>query len=259
MQRTLSSHSHLHVACVMDGNGRWAERRGLPRAAGHRAGAEALRRVVQAAPEHGVGTLTAYAFSCDNWSRPRPEVEALMGLLGRYLRSETARLKRAGVRLQLIGRRDRLPVALRNAAARAEWETRAGTQLTLRLAIDYSSRWAIAQAAARLAADGGGAEAVGAGGALRERSEPPIPPERAFEVALGAVLHPDGADAGPIDLVVRTGGEQRLSDFLLWESAYAELLFLDTAWPDVTGETLADAVQTFRQRTRRFGGLASAA
>ena len=236
----------------MDGNGRWAERRGLPRAAGHRAGAEALRRVVEAAPEHGVGTLTAYAFSCDNWSRPRPEVEALMGLLGRYLRSETARLRRAGVRLQLIGRRDRLPVALRNAAARAEWETRAGTRLTLRLAVDYSSRWAIAQAAARLAGPTGGTAGASA-------PEPPPPPERAFEGALSAVLHPDGADAGPVDLVVRTGGEQRLSDFLLWESAYAELLFLDTAWPDVTGDTLADAVGAFRQRTRRFGGLATAA
>ncbi len=233
----------------MDGNGRWAERRGLPRVAGHRAGAEALRRVVQAAPEHGVGTLTAYAFSCDNWSRPRPEVEALMGLLGRYLGSETARLRRAGVRLQLIGRRDRLPVALRNAAARAEWETRAGTRLSLRLAVDYSSRWAIAQAAARLAARMGASPGL---------PEPPVPPEQAFQDALGAVLHPDGADAGPIDLVVRTGGERRLSDFLLWESAYAELLFLDTAWPDVTGDTLADAVGVFRQRTRRFGGLAAA-
>ena len=247
----------------MDGNGRWAERRGLSRAAGHRAGAEALRRVVEAAPQHGVGTLTAYAFSCDNWSRPRPEVEALMGLLGRYLRSETARLKRAGVRLQLIGRRDRLPVALRNAAARAEWETRAGTRLTLRLAIDYSSRWAIAQAAARLAAarlaERTGEGAGGRAGAPGSPLDPPAAPERAFQDALGAVLHPDGTDAGPIDLVLRTGGEQRLSDFLLWESAYAELLFLDTAWPDVTGDTLADAVRAFRQRTRRFGGLATAA
>lgn len=172
-----------------------------------------------------------------------------MGLLGRYLRSETARLKHAGVRLELIGRRDRLPVALRNAAARAEWETRVGTRLTLRLAIDYSARWALAQAAHRLAEAGPPGDCP----------EPPIPPERAFESALGAVLHPEGRDVGPVDLVLRTGGEQRLSDFLLWESAYAELLFLDLAWPDMTGDTLADAVDAFHQRTRRFGGLATAA
>ncbi len=223
----------------MDGNGRWATRRGLPRAAGHRAGAEALRRVVEAAPEHGVGTLTVYAFSADNWSRPASEVAALMGLLGGYLRSETARLKRAGVRLQLIGRRDRLPSTLRNAAARAEWETRGGHRLWLRVAVDYSARWAIRQAAARLAGSG------------------EAPMADAFESALAAALHPDGSPAGPVDLLVRTGGEQRLSDFLLWESAYAELRFLDTPWPDVTGDTLADAVADFRTRQRRFGGLAA--
>ena len=239
----------------MDGNGRWAERQGLPRTAGHRAGAEALRHVVEAAPALGIGTLTVYAFSCDNWRRPRPEVEALMGLLGRYLRAETARLRQAGVRLQLIGRRDRLPVALRNAAARAEWETRGGSRLTLRLAVDYSSRWALAQAAARLAAIAAGDPP--ASKTLVRSPDPTIPPERAFEDALAAVLHPDGTDAGPVDLVLRTGGEQRLSDFLLWESAYAELLFLDLAWPDVTADTLAGALDAFRQRTRRFGGLAA--
>ena len=256
MQRTLDTIPGLHVACVMDGNGRWAERRGLPRHAGHRAGAEALRRVVEAAPALGVGTLTVYAFSSDNWSRPRPEVEALMGLLGGYLRSETARLKRAGVRLQLIGRRDRLPAALRNAAARAEWETRAGTRLALRLAVDYSARWALSQAAVRLAAVPGEAP-PGASGAPAATASGPACSADAFEGALAAVLHPDGAPAPPVDLVVRTGGEQRLSDFLLWESAYAELLFLATPWPDVTGDTLADAVGAFRQRTRRFGGLAA--
>ncbi len=268
MQRTLDTIPGLHVACVMDGNGRWAERRGLPRPAGHRAGAEALRRVVEAAPELGVGTLTAYAFSCDNWSRPRPEVEALMGLLGRYLRSETARLKRAGVRLQLIGRRDRLPVALRNAAARAEWETRGGARLALRLAVDYSARWALCQAAGRLA-EAAGASAVSPRAALSSTpagsATPPgtapasgaAPTPDAFEAALADALHPDGAPAPAVDLVIRTGGEQRLSDFLLWESAYAELLFLDTPWPDVTGDALADAVDAFRQRTRRFGGLAA--
>ena len=238
----------------MDGNGRWAERRGLSRPAGHRAGAEALRRVVEAAPDLGVGTLTAYAFSSDNWSRPRPEVDALMGLLDGYLRSETGRLRRAGVRLQLIGRRDRLPGRLRAAAARAEWETRAGTRLCLRLAVDYSARWALSQAAARLAASGdlGCPSATSASGPTGGETA-----VAAFDTALAGVLHPGGAPAPPVDLVVRTGGEQRLSDFLLWESAYAELLFLDTPWPDVTGDTLGDAVAAFRQRSRRFGGLAA--
>ena len=227
----------LHVACVMDGNGRWARRRGLPRAAGHRAGAEALRHVVEAAPAQGVGTLTVYAFSADNWSRPEAEVRALMALLGGYLRTETARLRRAGVRLQLIGRRDRLPGALRAAAARAEWETRHGTRLHLRVAVDYSARWAICRAA-RLGA----------------ASSP-----EAFDAALASALHPDGSPAPPVDLLVRAGGERRLSDFLLWEAAYAELLFLETPWPDVTAETLAEAVADFRSRERRFGGLAASA
>ncbi len=239
----------------MDGNGRWATRQGLPRVAGHRAGAEAFRRVVEAAPALGVGTLTVYAFSADNWKRPPAEVSALMALLGGYLRSETARLKRAGVRLQLIGRRDRLPVALRNAAARAEWETRAGDRLLIRVAVDYSARWAICEAAARLA----GHARLGA-----EAERVDVPDESAsanadlrFEAALAAALHPDGAPAPPVDLLIRTGGERRLSDFLLWESAYAELLFLDLAWPDVTGATLADALDDFRQRERRFGALAA--
>ena len=228
----------------MDGNGRWATARGLPRAAGHRAGAEALRHVVEAAPGLGVGTLTVYAFSADNWSRPSAEVSALMALLGGYLRSETPRLKRAGVRLQLIGRRDRLPVSLRNAAARAEWETRDGTRLTLRVAVDYSARWALRAAATHLA------------------ESPSLGPEAddsaPFEAALATVLHPDGAPAPPVDLFLRTGGEQRLSDFLLWESAYAELLFLDTMWPDMTGAALAGAIADFHTRTRRFGGLVAA-
>ena len=245
----------------MDGNRRWAERRGLPRPAGHRAGAEALRRVVEAAPALGVGTLTAYAFSSDNWARPRPEVEALMGLLGGYLRSEAGRLKRAGVRLQLIGRRDRLPGGLRNAAARAEWETRGGTRLALRLAVDYSARWALCQAAGALAEAAGTSTGTAPTGAATPQGTAPAsgaaPTADAFEAALAGALHPDGAPAPAVDLVVRTGGEQRLSDFLLWESAYAELLFLDVPWPDVTGDTLADAVGAFRQRARRFGGLAA--
>ena len=231
--------SGLHVACVMDGNGRWAERRGLPRPAGHREGAEAVRRIVEAAPELGIGALTLYAFSADNWRRPKPEVRALMTLLGAYVRAEAPRLKRAGVRLQFIGRRDRLPGALRSAICRAEWETRHGRRLLLRVAVDYSARWALREAAYRCIA----------------RSDGPPSPEM-FEAALAAALAPDGASAPPVDLFLRTGGEQRLSDFLLWESAYAELLFLDTLWPDMTADTLGEAVGAFHQRERRFGGLA---
>ena len=230
--------SGLHVACVMDGNGRWATRRGLPRPAGHRAGAEAVRRVVEAAPALGVTTLTLYAFAQANWTRPAPEVSAILTLLGTTLRAETVRLKRAGVRLQVIGRRDRLPGAVRTALCRAEWETRAGTCLHLRVAVDYSSRWALREAAGRL---GPGAST-----------------EATFEAALAASLHPDGSPAPPVDLLVRTGGEHRLSDFLLWEAAHAELLFLDVAWPDVTGATLAAALDDFHQRERRFGGLVTA-
>ena len=242
MQRSFTPPG-LHLACVMDGNGRWAERRGLPRAAGHRAGAEALRRAVEAAPGLGVGVLTVYAFSADNWKRPPTEVAALMALLAGHLRAEAPRLKRAGVRLQLVGRRDRLPMSVRAAACRAEWETRAGRRLLLRVAADYSARWSIGEAAARLA----------------ERPADARRQPGAFEAALADALHPDGAPAPPVDLLLRTGGERRLSDFLLWESAYAELLFLDTLWPDVTADTLAEALADFAGRQRRFGGLATAA
>ena len=228
----------LHLACVMDGNGRWAEARGLPRAAGHRAGVGAVRRVVEAAPRAGVSVLTLYAFSQDNWRRPEAEVSALMALFGRALGAETARLKRAGVRLVAIGRRDRLPLALRDRLARAEWETRRGTRLLLRLAVDYSARDAIRRAAAL---------AAGCGAAA--------PSADAFEAALARALHPDAPAAPPVDLFVRTGGERRLSDFLLWESAYAELLFLDAPWPEADGDTLREAVAAFRRRTRRFGAL----
>jgi undecaprenyl diphosphate synthase len=222
----------------MDGNGRWAERRGLPRALGHRAGADAVRRVVEVAPGLGVGTLTLYAFSQDNWKRPDAEVSALLALFGAVLRSEAPALKRAGVRLSVVGRRDRLPGALRAAVCRAEWETRTGTRLHLRVAVDYSARHAIREAAALLPE---GAAAT---------------PE-AFEAALARAVHPDAPPAPPVDLLLRTGGEKRLSDFLLWEVAYAELLFLDLLWPDVTPGVLADAVDAFSHRERRFGALAA--
>ena len=203
----------LHVAIVMDGNGRWATRRGLLRVAGHRSGAEAVRRTVTAAPDLGVTALTLYAFSADNWKRPTGEVAALMRLFARYLRTETARLVDKGVRLEIVGRRDRLPSPLGAAIAAAERATASGTRLRLRLAVDYSSRWAI---------------------------------------AAGVVL-PD------VDLLIRTGGEQRLSDFLLWECAYAELYFSQTMWPDCGAAELATAIAEFRARERRFGGLPEAA
>ncbi len=199
----------FHVAIVMDGNGRWATRRGLPRAAGHRAGAAAVRRVVEIAPGCGITALSLYAFSSDNWSRPAAEVSTLMRLFARYLRSETAELIAQGVKLIVIGRRDRLPASLVAAIGAAEQATAQGTRLELRIAVDYSGRAAI----------------------------------RAGE------LLPD------VDLLIRTGGEQRLSDFLLWECAYAELWFTERMWPDFGAAHLAAAIHEFHSRDRRFGGL----
>ena len=199
----------FHVAIVMDGNGRWATRRGLPRAAGHRAGAAAVRRVVEIAPGCGITALSLYAFSSDNWSRPAAEVSTLMRLFARYLRSETAELIAQGVKLIVIGRRDRLPASLVAAIGAAEQATAQGTRLELRVAVDYSGRAAI----------------------------------RAGQ------LLPD------VDLLIRTGGEQRLSDFLLWECAYAELWFTERMWPDFGAAHLAAAIHEFHSRDRRFGGL----
>ncbi|MEP0547763.1 MAG: di-trans,poly-cis-decaprenylcistransferase [Rhodothermales bacterium] len=231
----MNTHSELHVALIMDGNGRWAQARGGPRTDGHRAGVETVRRIVEAAPGLGLGTLSLYAFSSDNWKRPAVEVAALMGLLRRFLTAEIARLKRGDVRLSVIGRRDRLPSSVRAAIARAEWETRRGSGLHLRIAVDYSARDALCRAAASV-------------GDATTRAD--------FTDALAAAMH--SPSAPDVDLLVRTGGEQRLSDFLLWECAYAELLFVPTLWPDFTAADLAAAVADFRRRTRRFGGLGGA-
>ena len=220
----------LHVAIIMDGNGRWAERRSLPRTAGHRAGADAVRRVVEAAPALGVTTLTLFAFSSDNWRRPRDEVSALMSLLRRYLQAELARLIDNDVRLSVIGRRDRLPDGLGNAIADAERRSAVGSRLHLRIAIDSSARDAIAHAAAAW---------------HLER-----PPSREEFCRLLA-----GDDAGDVDLLIRTSGEKRLSDFLLWEAAYAELCFTDALWPDFGADDLRAALADFHRRERRFGGL----
>ena len=232
----MRSASHgLHVAVIMDGNGRWATARGLPRIAGHRAGVEALRRVVQAAPALGVGTLSAYAFSSDNWKRPRMEVSGLFALFESYVRAEIDTLVDAGVRVSVIGRRDRVPPALLDRIAHAEQSTARGARLHVRLAIDYSAREAITYAAAGSAEDGP---------VTRSRIDARVGSGRGRQ-----------SDAGDVDLLIRTGGEQRLSDFLLWECAYAELWFTKTMWPEFGEEEFAGAIEAFGQRERRFGGI----
>ena len=225
-QSTRRNCKPLHAAIIMDGNGRWASARGLPRLAGHRAGADAARRTIEAAPGAGVGTLTLYAFSSDNWQRPAAEVEGLMDLMGGYLARETGRCVENGVRLEVIGRRDRLAPALVRAVEEAESKTAGGSRLRLRVAVDYSARDTIVSAVMRL---------QGNGGVTRE--------------SLSRLLAPE------VDLLIRTGGEQRLSDFLLWECAYAELIFSRRMWPDFNGDDLAAAVREFRSRDRRFGAL----
>jgi undecaprenyl diphosphate synthase len=227
----VGSASLLHVGIIMDGNGRWATRRGLSRLHGHEAGVKAIQRIVRAAPGQGVGTLTLYAFSSDNWRRPPAEVAALMALLQFYLANEVAILIRNGVRLSLIGRRDRLPEGVAAAMARAEAATADGKTLHLRIAVDYSARVAILHAAA---------QAAGMGELTRENFSHLVTGE---------------AGLRDVDLIIRTSGEQRLSDFLLWESAYAELHFTERMWPDFGADDLAVALASFRSRERRFGGL----
>lgn len=225
----------LHLAVVPDGNGRWATRRGLPRAAGHRAGAAAVRRLVEASPAAGIGTLTLYAFSADNWARPEREVRLLLRLFREHLRTEAPRLAAEGVRLSVIGRRDRLPLPLLAAIGTAEGVTAAGARLHLRIAVDYSGREAILTAARLL---------------------PPYPgPTReAFERAVTDAGR-GGPAVPPVDLLIRTGGERRLSDFLLWESAYAEFHFTPVMWPDFAQADLRAALDDYHARDRRFGAL----
>jgi undecaprenyl diphosphate synthase len=226
----------MHTAIIMDGNGRWAERRGLARSAGHRAGAKSVRRIVEAATRGPVDILTLYAFSSDNWTRPQQEVVGLMRLLKRYLVSETARCLDNGVRLSVIGRRDRLSRDLVRTIENTERITAGGTRLHLRLAVDYSARGAIARAATIIDGDASFDE---------------------FEHALAAAVHSDVE--APVDLLIRTGGERRLSDFMLWECAYAELVFVDTFWPDFDEPAFEAALREFSRRDRRFGGLPRAA
>lgn len=223
--------NRLHVGIIMDGNGRWAVRQGLPRALGHEAGIKAVRRTVEAAPDRGIGTLTLYAFSSDNWRRPEPEVVTLMTLLRTYLVDETENLIQQGVTLTTIGRRDRLPDGLATAIACAEEATVGGDALHLRIAIDYSARDAIVDAALRAAG------------------------ERELTRDCFSRLVTGNADLPDVDLIIRTGGEKRLSDFLLWESAYAELHFTDRMWPEFDEADLDGALASFHGRERRFGAL----
>jgi len=243
MQSTCDSQDHLHVAIIMDGNGRWATRRGLPRSVGHRAGVDAVRRVVEAAPGLGIGTLTLFGFSSANWRRPAAEVEALMSLFRDYLRLELRRLAENGIHLTVIGRRDRLPGGLREEIDAAERATAGGRRLDLRIAIDYSSREAIARAAGSWLAEMPFARDM-------------VSADAGFADILGRLLaRQGGSGVKDVDLMIRSGGEKRLSDFLLWESAYAELCFLDTRWPDFDGADLGAAVADFRGRERTYGAV----
>jgi undecaprenyl diphosphate synthase len=227
------AHHSLHVAIISDGNGRWATSRGLPRCAGHRAGAEAARAIIEAAPRLGIHTLTLFALSAANWKRPAGEVRAILNLLHEYLLAETSRCIANCTRISVIGRRDRLPGALREVIADAEAATAHGTRLHLRLAVDYSSREAIYLAACRFYK------------ATQLSTE-------SFADILAEIHHGSPLE---VDLLIRTGGEQRLSDFLLWECAFAEFVFLSKRWPDFTVEDLTACLREFRSRERTQGAL----
>jgi undecaprenyl diphosphate synthase len=227
----------LHVAIIMDSNGRWATRRGLPRVAGHRAGVAALRRIVERAPDVGISCLSVYAFSSDNWRRPPTEVQSIFWLLRAFLRLETERLRQRGARLQVIGRRDRLAQSVLREIEKTESTTAFGKRLHLRVAIDYSSRDSITRAAAGVSA------------ALSNQRAGLLDPA---EPILTQAFNAQGRD---VDLLIRTGGEKRLSDFMLWESAYAELVFTDRMWPDFDEADLDAALQEFSRRERRFGAI----
>ncbi len=228
-----------HVAIIMDGNGRWANARGMPRALGHRKGAEAVRRCIAGATELGIPFLTLYGFSSENWRRPMTEVEDLMGLLRRYLQSELAEIHKNGIRLRIIGDRRRLPSDITRLIDDAEARTAENRRLTLIIALSYGSRQEITEAARRLA------EAVQA-----RQLEPDSIDEETFAQGLLTTGIPDP------DLLIRTSGEQRLSNFLLWQLAYSELVFVDKLWPDFDKSDLIAAVEEFRRRERRYGAAA---
>ncbi|QQQ19302.1 di-trans,poly-cis-decaprenylcistransferase [Brevundimonas vitis] len=225
-----------HVAIIMDGNGRWAERRGLPRAMGHREGVQALKRTVQAAPRFGIRCLTVFGFSTENWQRPAEEVSDLMGLVRAYVGSDLDRLKKEGVRIRILGRRAGLPTDIAAIVDKAEANTAGNDRFLLQVAFNYGGRADIVDAAQAWADKVARGEAAG-----------PLT-EEAFALGLSSAGGP------PVDLIVRTSGEQRLSNFLLWEAAYAEFVFQDVLWPDYGAEALGDAVAQYHNRDRRFGG-----
>jgi len=225
----------LHVAIIMDGNGRWATRKGKARYQGHQAGASRVREIVEAAPDLNIGTLTLFAFSSDNWRRPRYEVDFLMGLFQSYLKSEIEKCIKNGIRLSIIGRRDRLQTQIIGLIEHAEEVTATGQNLHLRVAVDYSSKEMILQAAKRLS------------------QESDISKEN-FENLLSSSIYP-WESSPDVDLLIRTGGEKRLSDFLLWECAYAELYFTPVMWPDFSPENFREALCNFQSRERRFGQI----
>ncbi len=228
----------LHVGIIMDGNGRWARQQGRPRWRGHLAGVDSVRDVVRGSPDLGITTLTLYAFSSDNWKRPPAEVGRLFWLLREYCRRETAELVENGARVTHLGRQDRIPPSALAELHHTIESTAGGTRLHLRLAIDYGSRWAVSEAVRRLAA---------------ESAQGTMDPE----AISSEVVHRAIADGVPDpDLIIRTAGEQRLSDFLLWEAAYAELYFTDVLWPEFRRADLAVAVSEFGRRERRFGAVA---
>lgn len=239
--KDISVRQASHVAIIMDGNGRWATSRGWPRLVGHRRGANRVRTIVRAAPKLGIKYLTIFAFSTENWKRSTEEVIGLMALFARYIRNEADKLDAAGVRVNFIGSRDRLDPTIQDLMAGIEEKTRGNDRLVLTIAINYGGRDEIVRAARKLAAD---VEA----GKLRAGE--------VDEAALEARL--DTADLPDPDLIIRTSGETRTSNFLLWQSAYAEYEFTETLWPDFTAEELADILDRFARRERRFGGVLSA-
>jgi undecaprenyl diphosphate synthase len=225
----------MHVAIIMDGNGRWAARRRLPRTAGHRAGARAVDKVVEAAARRGIDTLTLYAFSAANWQRPQAEVDGLFTLFRRYLLSQTQRCLEQSIRLNVIGRRDRLSPELRESIERSEQITAVCSGMRLRIAVDYSAQHSLVETCRRM------------------QSEDRVDRER-FVVRLAEVDHA-ALPASEVDLLIRTGGEKRLSDFMLWECAYAELYFVDCLWPDFDEQAFEQALLEYSQRDRRFGAI----
>ncbi len=228
-----------HVAIIMDGNGRWATKRGLPRLEGHRRGVESVRQIVEACPDFGVEYLTLFAFSSENWKRSKEEVSGLMGLFRRYFRKEAASLVERGARVKFIGERSGLDSDIQDMMASLEAQSASNDKLTIIIALNYGGRGEIARAAKRLAAD------VVSG----EKSLDDV-----TETALGAAL--DASDVPDPDLVIRTSGEQRISNFLLWQCAYAEFLFVDELWPDFNRDAFARALAAFGARERRFGAVA---